>query len=389
MRLLGSRCRLEQYCSVMAHLVLLLFQSCSVPAATACWQVVSLLHSSTTRQGQPSAARRRRTANGLVYTDDTTSVFVRGTCHTMRSHIQQRHGPCLTRTALAAAAEETPPSRQKPLLGRQQGVYVRPSAAIERGSGFFIPGLEGPKVRLLFGSLLLGLTIVNHGLSSQQNQNALAESLAALYSLLVLFQGAVEFFKTQNSASKGLVDNPAGATMTTMASTAGLSLLQQEWLVRMLDAKWRNRVEWVASTYVVLTPATSMLLVSRQQVVFSLDASTSASNPAIPTSDTTIPSMQAQQQATGCTAALETLSRSNSGRVALPMQHPAVTSLGLDTLGAQSKANRCVVLQRVNDELCWIMTSDQLLVSFTQQDLQWLGQLARYIDPSNFTDAKQ
>ena len=43
-----------------------------------------------------------------------------------------------------------------------QGVYVRPSGAIERGSGFFFPGLEGPKVRVLFGVVLLSLTAVNH-----------------------------------------------------------------------------------------------------------------------------------------------------------------------------------------------------------------------------------
>ena len=38
---------------------------------------------------------------------------------------------------------------------KSSGVYARPSAAIERGSGFFIPGLEGSRVRLLFGILAL------------------------------------------------------------------------------------------------------------------------------------------------------------------------------------------------------------------------------------------
>ena len=31
---------------------------------------------------------------------------------------------------------------------KRKGVYSRPSAAIERGSGFFIPGLEGGRVRV-------------------------------------------------------------------------------------------------------------------------------------------------------------------------------------------------------------------------------------------------
>jgi hypothetical protein len=384
----------------MAYLVLFLFQSFSPAAAAAagyCWQV-SPKFRFTAFQPAARRCRQQTTARGLVHTNDhSSSVVVHGTWPKRRNRQQQHrpHGRCgwPRTTALALAVPpEPPPQRPKPLLGRQQGVYVRPSAAIERGSGFFIPGLEGPKVRLLFGSLLLGLTIVNHGLSTQ-NQNAVAESLAGLYALLVLFQGAIEFFKTQNSAPKGLLD-PATVTTTTIGSTARVALWQQQWLVPMLDAEWRNRVEWAASTYVVLTPATTMLLASRQQVVFSLDATTSVSNPAIPANETTSSTSQVQaqqqQQATGCTAALETLRRSISGRVALPMQHPTVTGLGLDSArGADSKANRCVVLQRVNDELCWIMTSDQLLVSFTQQDLQWLGQLARYIDSIDATDAKQ
>ena len=45
---------------------------------------------------------------------------------------------------------------------RNKGVYVRPSGAIERGSGFFVPGLEGSRVRVVVGSVLLLLTAINH-----------------------------------------------------------------------------------------------------------------------------------------------------------------------------------------------------------------------------------
>ena len=48
--------------------------------------------------------------------------------------------------------------------GKVKGVYSRPSAAIEKGSGFYIPGLEGSKVRLLFGTLVLLLNYINHTL---------------------------------------------------------------------------------------------------------------------------------------------------------------------------------------------------------------------------------
>ena len=49
-------------------------------------------------------------------------------------------------------------------IGKQaKGFYRRPSAAIERGGGFFIPGLEGGKLRFLTSAGLLALTVANHG----------------------------------------------------------------------------------------------------------------------------------------------------------------------------------------------------------------------------------
>ncbi len=56
---------------------------------------------------------------------------------------------------------------------KAKGVYVRPSGAIERGSGFFVPGLEGPKVRVLFGIVLLALTAINHSLGSSSITNSI------------------------------------------------------------------------------------------------------------------------------------------------------------------------------------------------------------------------
>ena len=52
-------------------------------------------------------------------------------------------------------------------IGKQaKGFYIRPSAAIERGGGFFIPGLEGAKLRIALGGGLLvlsGLSIAASG----------------------------------------------------------------------------------------------------------------------------------------------------------------------------------------------------------------------------------
>jgi hypothetical protein len=89
----------------------------------------------------------------------------------------------------------------------------------------------------------------------------------------------------------------------------------------------------------------------------------------------------------GIQAALEQLRQSKGGRISLPLDHPAVVALGLqyDTATATTTAaittndTRCIVLQRITDDSCWMMTSDQLLARFTSSDLKWLGHLADYV----------
>ena len=45
-------------------------------------------------------------------------------------------------------------------IGKQsKGFYIRPSAAIEKGGGFFVPGLEGARVRVALGGGLLALVV--------------------------------------------------------------------------------------------------------------------------------------------------------------------------------------------------------------------------------------
>lgn len=262
-----------------------------------------------------------------------------------------------------------------PKLGQKQGVYTRPSAAIERGSGFFVPGLEGPRVRLLFGSMLLLLSGINHVLSEPPlpanvittttgggSDSIFAEALAVVYSTLVLLQGAVELRK-EGLRPRGIV-----AGVGTKHSTAGNAIrsYQQQWSVAVeQNGDWRERVEWAASTYLALTPATHVMLVGPGKVVYALGATE-------PNRDDS-----RGEEAAECAAALTTLAQSQSGRVSLPPAHPVVTGL------TDPNYNRCVVLQRVNAQLCWVVTSDQLLAGFTQQDLQWLGQLAIYIDPES------
>jgi hypothetical protein len=224
------------------------------------------------------------------------------------------------------------------------GVYVRPSAAIERGSGFFVPGLEGPKVRLAVGTVVVGLTLLNNVMSSDQVTvgNKFANGLAAFYGILVLFQAAIEFVKQDRE------EIVVGET-----TTRNLVNLQQQWTIPVEDVVWKDKVQWAASSYLSLSPATNMVLIGPGKIIYSLGSSALA-----------------KDDSDACQAALNTLSQSSGGRISLPASHPAYNLVN---------DARCVILQRIDDQLCWMVTSTELLAAFPKSDLLWLGQLASHV----------
>jgi hypothetical protein len=311
-----------------------------------------------------------------------------------------KHGgrnPLYSRTfvSLAAVAEnqedEVDGNEEKTkLLGRKQGVYTRPSAAIERGSGFFVPGLEGAKVRLAVGTVLLFLAAVNHFLSvsstttstSAMAGNALAEGLAVFYSLLVLVQAAIEYTKDDLSATRNAGQAAGGGSdvkkKKRAAEKASSSYQQQQWSSNIPmdeeynDDDWKDQVEWSTQTYLSLTPATSIMLIggSPGRVIYRFG-----------TPNNEISNDEEEDSEQACKLALQLLSKSSSGRLSLPASHPIATALvpknGADDGEATSTRN--VILQRISTErnLAFLVSSNQLLASFTPQDLTWLGQLAR------------
>jgi hypothetical protein len=79
--------------------------------------------------------------------------------------------------------------------------------------------------------------------------------------------------------------------------------------------------------------------------------------------------------ASGVKAALEEVKKSKGGRISIPLTHPAVKTL----VSNEAAPIRTVILQRISEDQCWMVTSDQLLASYTSGDLKWLGQLAKYV----------
>ena len=75
---------------------------------------------------------------------------------------EQRPFPSRHRPPRAAPRLCDLPQRPR---GKSDGFYVRPSAAVEKGGAFFVPGLEGFRLKLLAASVL-GLALVANRLAS-------------------------------------------------------------------------------------------------------------------------------------------------------------------------------------------------------------------------------
>lgn len=241
-----------------------------------------------------------------------------------------------------------------------KGVYVRPSAAIERGSGFFIPGLEGPKVRLLFGIVVLLLTAVNRALTiilPTDGVMTVTETLAIGYAMLLLLQAAIEFGKEERGFVVSLI-NPSDD------DNDRADVWTQQWQNNR-EEKRIDQIQWSAASYLALTPATNMILIQNNTVLYQLGT--------LSNNDNDNKHGNVNEAAEACLAALQTLGRAKSGRISIPSTHPAAIAL------VNEADRRCVVLQIINETECWMMTSNQLLAAFTQQDLKWLGQLAKYV----------
>ena len=77
-----------------------------------------------------------------------------------------RVAPHVHRAPRAATAARAAPRLVEPQpRGKGSGYYVRPSAALERGGGFYVPGLEGYRLRLLVAAVLGGALVLNRVLS--------------------------------------------------------------------------------------------------------------------------------------------------------------------------------------------------------------------------------
>lgn len=276
----------------------------------------------------------------------------------------------------AAATSTTNTSKS----ARERGIYARPSAAIERGSGFFIPGLEGPRIRILFGITVLIADWANHTFAESQVGDygqIIAEVLAAFYGALLLLQGLIESgvgevgSRGDNNNNlviegngDGLDNNDIDNSMKGTISSSGISTIIQG------NESTLKSMQRLARTIVNLTPATHFILANEEDgVLYRYGIWVDDGNR--PGDNNT------EEDRSIIKLALDAAGSSRAGRVALPSDHP--TSKLLPT-----SATRCILVQSIVDgygsdnggKSCLIIGSDKLLPAYTKNDLRWIGQLA-------------
>jgi hypothetical protein len=294
-----------------------------------------------------------------------------------------------TATVLRATSNNNDNDKKKNKKLGSGGVYVRPSGAIERGSGFFVPGLEGSKIKVVIGIVLLAGTAVNHWLGFMPHDFSFSEGMAVVFSLLLLFQFAIEYVKESlppSSSSNGNSSSAVAKTNTVDAISSSSAVLNQQWSENedssddaIRNDDYRTKVQWAAASYLSMTPSTQIMLLNNNNdnskkggtgtVLYRLGGEGGERS-------------STQNNAAGVESALNELRQSKGGRISLPITHPAVQALLLidnDDDNGGSSSIRTVILQRITDDSCWMVGSDQLLAGYTSGDLKWLGQLAKYV----------
>lgn len=297
---------------------------------------------------------------------------------------------------------------------KSKGVYSRPSAAIEKGSGFYVPGLEGSRVRGLFGLVILILTAVNYFSLTGSDTNEVVSTNSAMtisqiisisYGILLILQGLVEFgkeygFTLSKSDINDKVENEETyddnitsfapeKEMKTRDTMREIKKTVNQYASPLLlstnSSHFINNLQWTAASFVSLTPATHILLI-KTSTDFTTDATQSILYTLGDFSNSPLLSFNGKNSSdekinSAISNAIETVYNSKGGRVSIPSDHPGSNLV-------PEFYRRCILLQKLsfhsasNDKYCLVVSSNQLLAAFTKNDLKWLGRLAKYIEIS-------
>lgn len=114
-----------------------------------------------------------------------------------------------------------------------KGLYTRPSRAIEKGGGFFIPGLPNERIRYVSAISLLILFFINHGFGSVASTSSVSSTISELIGIFasallfldgLISQGIVKDFGStflSSSLSSSSSSQPTSASLNVIQSNLG------------------------------------------------------------------------------------------------------------------------------------------------------------------------
>ena len=101
-----------------------------------------------------------------------------------------------SRCCVVSASKRETLEQARVRRGERKGYYIRPASAFERGGGFFIPGLEGWRLRFAISSIILLLLAAERSMVIEgDTQQLLSEAIAATAAISLIIRTALETAK--------------------------------------------------------------------------------------------------------------------------------------------------------------------------------------------------
>ena len=131
-------------------------------------------------------------------------------------------------------------SRASERRGERRGYYVRPAIALERGGGFFIPGLEGWRLRFTISGTVLALLAVERASGLEADPpRVVSMAVAAAAAFALLARAILQL----------LGDLPAWVPTTfSQTQSAETGVVRKTFFLPSLPAQSCEDIAWTANT---------------------------------------------------------------------------------------------------------------------------------------------
>jgi len=264
----------------------------------------------------------------------------------------------------------------------KRGIYSRPSAAIERGSGFFIPGLEGGRVRIVFGLVLIIANVVNNNIgtaatSAVNVEYGITEWIGIIFSIIIISQGIFEGME-ENSTTNDSESSSSSSSID--SSNNKIEVIQN--FNPSLSSILINELRWVGLNIFSFTGTTKFLIWDNtDSLCFTLTTASSSSSSLVDNND-----MDESVIQESIISARKSLSTSSTGTISVPNTHPVsniINGSSSSNIDNNNNNNQGIILQRIHYDNSWgmiLVTDKSIQQAYTKNDFRWLPALANFID---------